>query len=393
MSLPLMTLDHDAFGHNTALMLKYAAQHGIAIAPHAKTPMSPDLAGRLVESGAWGATVADIRQAAVMLERGIRRLILANEIGGPAAAQRLAATLARFPDVEFHVFVDSVELVEALAAAWRGRKGQPTLGLLVEVGAARAGARTLAVAEQVLAAALAAETGSFRISGVASYEGAAAVADPAETSARIARLMQLTVDIYRLARRCIGVGRPLLVTAGGSAFFDLVVAGLKPALTEDPNATLMLRSGAIFFHDHGVYERGLTVLDARGGFDIDGRTEPAARRFRPALRVWAEILSRPEAALAIAGMGLRDVAADQGLPCPLAIYRDGTCLRLLQGASVKKLNDQHAFLEIATGDDVRIGDVVEFGLSHPCTCLDRYAVIYEVDADHMVTAALPSSFG
>ncbi|MGO8579457.1 amino acid deaminase, partial [Rhizobium leguminosarum] len=81
-----------------------------------------------------------------------------------------------------------------------------------------------------------------------------------------------------------GDERSLLVTAGGSVFFDLVIAWLSAAVAADPACRLVLRSGSIFFHDHGIYERGLAGLDARGGFRICGETISAAAAFRPALR-------------------------------------------------------------------------------------------------------------
>jgi D-serine dehydratase len=393
MSLPLISLDRGAFAGNTALMMRYVRGQAIEISPHAKTPMSTALAGQLLDAGAWGTTVADIRQASVMLKAGMTRLILANEIGGRSAAGRLAALLANHPKAEVHVFVDSVELAEALRDVWAGRSDLPVLGLLVELGAARAGARSKDAANAILETIIAAETANFRLSGIAAYEGAAATADAAETADRISGLMATTTDFWRSARARIGADRTLIVTAGGSVYFDMVVAALKPALESDPNATLILRSGAIFFHDHGVYERGLASLDGRAGFQLDGKTAYAASGFKPALRLWAEVLSRPESRLAICGMGLRDVAMDQGLPRPLSLYRDGRLLRQLDGAEVIKLNDQHAFVTIGTDADVVIGDVIEFGISHPCTCLDRHALLYGLDETHTVTAVFPTSFG
>lgn len=393
MALPLISLDQAAFAGNVALMMDYVRDHGVAIAPHAKTPMSAALAGALLAAGAWGTTVADIRQAAVLLKAGQRRLILANEIGGAAAARRLAALAANYPDAELHVFVDSVDLVEALRAAWQGRKGLPPLGLLVELGAGRAGARSAEAAGAILDAILAAETPTFRLTGIATYEGAAATADAEETLRRIDGLVALTAAFLPGVRARVGDARPLIVTAGGSVFFDRVVAGLSAAVAADPDSRLVLRSGAIFFHDHGVYERGLAGLDARAGFRFGGQVRSAGSGFRPALRVWAEVLSLPEPGLAICGMGLRDVAMDQGLPRPLALYRDGALLGGLAGADVLRLNDQHAFVSLPAGSDMRIGDVVEFGISHPCTCLDRHAILYGLAPDHTVTAAYPTSFG
>ncbi|ALN74715.1 alanine racemase [Aureimonas sp. AU20] len=393
MALPLLSLDRTAFDGNVALMMRAVREAGAAIAPHAKTPMSPELARRLVEAGAWGTTVADIRQASVMLKAGLKRLILANEIGGAAAARRLAALLAGHPDAELHIFVDSVELVRHLAEVWAARDDLPSLGLLVELGLGRAGLRTPEAAEKVLAAALAAETPRLRVSGTGAYEGAAATADAAQTRARIDALMAATAAFHQSLRARVGLERPLILTAGGSVFFDLVLSGLREVLAGDPATRLVLRSGAIFFHDHGIYERGMVALDARAGLVVDGKPVSVAQGFRPALRVWAEILSVPEPGLAIAGMGLRDVAIDQGLPTPLRSFRDGALTPGAEGASVLRLNDQHAFLAIGEGRDIRPGDVVEFGLSHPCTCLDRHAILYELGEDGTVAGALALRFG
>ena len=97
--------------------------------------------------------------------------------------------------------------------------------------------------------------------------------------------------------------------------------------------------------------------------------------------------------LAIAGMGLRDVAIDQGLPRPLSLYRGGQRLKGLHDIETQRLNDQHVFLSLKGDNDVQVGDVVEFGISHPCTCLDRHRIIYGLDPEGTVTGAFLTSFG
>lgn len=393
MALPLLSLDEAAFAGNVEAMMAYIRDKDVDIAPHAKTPMAPALADALVKAGAWGTTVADIRQASVLLRSGQRRLILANEIGGLAAARRLAALLAGYRDAQLHIFVDSVEAVEALQRAWSERDDVPSLGLLIEFGAGRAGARTIEDGLSILERILASETARFRLTGVAAYEGAAATADATETAQRIAGLMRMTAEFLAQLRNRLGDGRPLILTAGGSVFFDHVIEGLGAAAARDPQCRLILRSGAIFFHDHGIYERGLAALDARGGFVIGGEVRSASSAFRPALKVWAEVLSRPEPGLAICGMGLRDVANDQGLPRPLALYRAGQPVGALDGCEVLRLNDQHAFVGLDPASSVRVGDVIAFGISHPCTCLDRHAILYGLDPEHRVTGAYLTCFG
>lgn len=391
MALPVLTLDEAAFAGNAALFLRYAREQRVEVAPHGKTPMAPDLARYLVATGAWGASVADIRQAGVMLRAGLHRLIIANEVGGAAAARRLAALVGARPEAELHVFADSVPAVHALAEAWQAAPALKPLAVLVETGAGRAGAREPAEAEAVAEAVLA-TNGRLRLAGVATYEGAAVRPDPAETQAAIERLLALTGEVFSRVRALAGPEAPLILTAGGSIWFDAVIAALRPLAAADGKTQLVLRSGAIFFDDHGVYDRALAALDARGGFRLGGEVGPARTLFRPALRLWAEVLSRPEPGLAICGMGMRDVSFDLGFPTPLARHRDrvGTPL---PAAEVVKLNDQHAFLALGPGADLAIGDVVEFGISHPCTCLDRYRVIFGTDPQGRVRHAYPTSFG
>ncbi|MFD2055775.1 alanine racemase [Mesorhizobium calcicola] len=392
MSLPVLTLDEAAFAGNRDLFLRYAREQGVAVAPHAKTPMAPDLARTLVEAGAWGTTVADVRQATVMLRAGLTRLILANEVGGAGGASRLAALVGAWPDAELYVFADSVAAVKALAEAWRAQPGLPPLRVLVELGAGRAGARTTGEAEAIADAVMAAG-GRLRIAGVATYEGAAAQPEPSRTDEVIGVLLEMTRDMLLRLRARLGEA-PLIVTAGGSVFFDKVVAALLPTVLADAHATLVLRSGAIFFHDHGTYDRSLGLLDARQGFTIGGEKASARQSFRPALRIWSEVLSRPEPGQAICGMGMRDVSCDQGFPTPLSVYRAGKPVSgQLADAKVVKLNDQHAFVSLAPGTELAVGDVVEFGISHPCTCLDRYRVIFGVDETGHVSHAFPTYFG
>lgn len=390
LALPALTLDEAAFAANRDLFLRWCRSAGVAVAPHAKTPMSPELARSLREAGAWGTTVANIQQAAVLLASGERRLLLANEIGGLAAGRRLGALLGAYPGVEFHAFADSPAAVAALAEAAR-IAGRRELSVLVELGAGRTGARDRAAVEATIAAVLAAD--GLLLGGVATYKGAVATPDADETMRAIAALMERTIEAFALVRHA-APGRPLIISAGGSAYFDVVARALAPSAQADGNASVLLRSGALFFADHGIYARAFAELDRRGGLVIDGARHSAAEGFQPALKLWAEVLSRPEAGLAIAGFGMRDASFDQGLPLPLRVFRDGVAQQgLAETLSVTRLNDQHAFLSVAPDGTLAVGDIIAFGISHPCTCLDRWRVILGLDAGGIVTRALPTQFG
>src|SRR5262249_29141445 len=138
-----------------------------------------------------------------------------------------------------------------------------------------------------------------------------------------------------------------VVTAGGSTYFDAVAEALSG------DWRTVLRSGCYLTHDDGLYHR----------------TSPLRESLRPALRVWARVLSCPEPGLALAGMGRRDVSFDQDLPVPYG----------LPASRVAKLNDQHAYLVLSGDDRAEVGDWVEFGISHPCTVFDKWPIIPMVD--------------
>ncbi|MBX6767912.1 MAG: amino acid deaminase, partial [Actinomadura rubrobrunea] len=93
-----------------------------------------------------------------------------------------------------------------------------------------------------------------------------------------------------------------------------------------------------------------------------------------AMHAWARVVSRPVPGLALLDAGRRDLPFDQGLPEPQLVRGKGAAP--VENGRVTALNDQHAFLRDA---DVRVGDVVRLGLSHPCTALDKWTLIPVVD--------------
>lgn len=392
MSLPLLSLDLETYADNKAAMFEVCRTFDCEIAPHAKTPMSPVLARDLVENGAWGTSVADLRQAEVMLRHGLRRLLIANEIGGRCAAVRLARLLRAFPQAEVYLFVDSADLVAGLAEAWNDDAGLPPLNLLVEVGCGRGGVNSNAELDRLLAVIGDLNEGRIALAGVAAYEGTANRPVEAEFLANLDDLFSRVSYGLKAVRRLVGDGVPLILSMGGSSLFDHVITRCRSILDEDGNATLLLRSGACFFSDNGPIRARLRAIAGRGllGPEISGRIAGA---FAPTLRLWAEVLSANGPNDVICGLGLRDVAHDQGVPKPLALWRGGKRLAVLgEGAVVTKLNDQHAFVHVPE-HAVALGDVIEFGVNHPCTTIDKHDVIFGLDDKGAVSVVLRTFFG
>jgi D-serine deaminase-like pyridoxal phosphate-dependent protein len=194
-------------------------------------------------------------------------------------------------------------------------------------------------------------------------------------------LDRLTGFVTAADRRGLFGGDEIVLTAGGSAYFDRVVARAAELGETGRPVRVLLRSGCYLTHDHGSYERTSPLRSGAAG--------PA---LRPALELWAEVLSAPEPGRAIVGFGKRDAPFDIEFPMPLDLHRDGARAALSGRAKVIKLNDQHAFLEHDVSTQPRPGDLVTFGLSHPCTAFDKWPLIAEVDDDHTVVGAIRTVF-
>jgi hypothetical protein len=61
------------------------------------------------------------------------------------------------------------------------------------------------------------------------------------------------------------------------------------------------------------------------------------------------------------------------------------------GVRVTRLNDQHAFLQVAEELRVGLGEVWSFGISHPCGAFDRWPAIPLVEHRHQIAGAVTGS--
>jgi len=360
---PICVLSADALSHNLATMAQWCAERGVELAPHGKTHMSPQLLLRQFEAGACAVTAATISQVRIFRAFGVRDVVLANELVDGAALRWLAAELDADADFTLVCWVDSMRGVEVMTSTLTAAGAVRPVDVCVEVGmtGGRTGSRGSDTLDEVARAVAASPR--LRLVGVAGYE-AALGHDLSHDAVAVVRsyLAEVRAAVLRLAP-IVETDR-VIATAGGSTYFDEVADALTgwPA---DVRVRTILRSGCYLTHDDGLYRR----------------TSPLRDGLRPALRVWSQVVSRPEPDLAVLTMGRRDVSFDQDLPVPYG----------LAAARVVKLNDQHAYLRLG-GDRVEVGDWLEFGISHPCTVFDKWSMIPVLDGRGRVVDLIRTFF-
>lgn len=380
-SLPVAVVHESPLEHNLVWMQRFAEAHGAHLAPHGKTTMTPALFHRQIQAGAWGITLATAPQCRVAFANGIKRLLMANQLIGQANMAIVASLLEK--GAEFFCVVDSPENVHQLGDffAERGLK----LSVLIEVGVegGRCGCRTQ---QQILSLADAiAQAPALSLVGLEGYEGVVHGDNP-ETGIRHYAEYLVEVAVALEAAGHFADPNPI-VTASGSAWYDVIADAFHAAPLQQGKFTPVLRPGCYVVHDHGLYRDAQAAVMAR---------RPDLRQgLEPALEVFAQVQSLPEPGLAIIALGKRDVGHDQ-LPIALRRYREsGEREQLLSvaGWEVTKIMDQHTFVRLPEeAQDIEVGDIVAFGASHPCLTFDKWRQLLLVDSDLNVIEHLPTYF-
>lgn len=379
--LPAAILKHRALQHNLQWMQAFANRHGVQLAPHGKTSMTPWLFQQQLAAGAWGITVATPYQAQVAVEAGAKKLILANQLVGKANMALIASLLSQ--GVELYVCIDHADNATTLSAFFQAENLR--LPVLLELGmpGGRCGCRTtdeaIALAQHI------ATLPGLSLAGIEFYEGVVSGSEPAVKVQQFVQQAALLANL--LYKQQLFSYRTTLITGAGSAWYDIVATVLTRANL--PQAMqIILRPGCYISHDMGLYQHAQHQLLARnqGTCCVTGALQNA-------LELAAYVQSLPEPGLAVLGFGKRDAAFDAGLPQAVALYRDGVLVNdSLEHCLTIKVMDQHAFWQYQAPVEPRVGDIVLLGTSHPCLTFDKWRSLWLADDDYNLLQSLDTFF-
>jgi D-serine deaminase-like pyridoxal phosphate-dependent protein len=376
-SLPAAVIFDTALSHNIAWMQRFADDHGAKLSPHGKTTMTPALFRRQLDAGAWGITLATAVQCTAAFGHGATRLLMANQLVGTPNMAIVAGLVERGAD--FYCLVDSAVNVEALNEYFGQR--HLTAQVLIELGVpgGRCGVRNDSELKTLVDAVTAAP--AVALCGIEGYEGLIGGAHAVDDIRSYGQ--RLVSTVRRLGDSGAFGDRKPVVTAAGSQWFDLIADAFDQADLRD-RCTPVLRPGCYVVHDHRSYRDAMAEVKMRHP-ELEGQLEPA-------LAVFAHVQSLPEPGLAVIAMGKRDISVDPDLPIPLQLHRPGEPAQPLAGCSVRKVMDQHATMMIPEHADIRVGDIVSFGASHPCLTFDKWRQVLLVDDDLRVLETMPTFF-
>ncbi|MEC7309189.1 amino acid deaminase [Vibrio crassostreae] len=379
-SLPVAIIKQSALTNNLNWMQSFADHHQVKLSPHGKTSMTPAFFRQQLENGAWGITVATPAQAEVAAMAGAKRIIMANQLVGKTNMAIVEQLIREF-NVDFYCCVDSPVNVQQLSQHFANT--EQTLKVLIEFGVpgGRCGCRS---PQEVLELAqVIQDTPTLSLAGIEVYEGVIH-GDNAEQDIRTF-LNQALTSVESLASDGLITGQPI-ITGAGSAWYD-VVAECLANLTD---SLAIIRPGCYAIHDTGIYldaqSKVLQRAQANQGYacELGGDLESA-------LEVWAYVISRPEPAKLVIGLGKRDVAFDAGLPIAERGYRNGEAISV-KGLTATAVMDQHTFVETDGSSEIEVGDMIAFSTSHPCLTFDKWRYIAISDDEHQVSHWVETCF-
>ena len=381
---PIAVLTQEEMAYNSREMMAFCKRHGFDIAPHGKTNMSPTLIDMQLVDGVWGISATSNWQMRTFYAMGVPRVILTNEVVNPTIIKWISKTLNRDKNFDLLMYVDSVSGVKLLDEVLAPLKARRPLTVLIEMGVqgGRAGARTKETALEVAKAVAASDHLVLR--GLSGFEGVALAPEGKTVLDGVDAFLDLMVDTIQAidAQGSFAKTSEIVLTAGGSNFFDRVVAKFTPVSLSKP-VRKVLRSGCYLTHDDGFSS------------PEDRVTDPAAAlpQFHSAIDVWGEVLSIPEPTRAIVGIGRRDASFDVSMPVPKLIRRKGqSTFEPATGMSTKTMNDQHLYLNLEEGAKVALGDLISFGIAHPCTTFDKWRNMVVVDKSYTITDIIDTYF-
>ena len=318
---PAPVVDLDRLERNLSRWQAHCDELGVHCRPHIKTHKCVEIARMQVELGAKGLTCQTIGEAETMAAAGFDDLLVPTNVLGEQKLARVARLLER---AAVTVAVDDAAVIPGLdrAAAGSGR----SLRLLVECDT---GAGRMGVATPGDAAELAVEidrAGSLRFGGFMTY--------PLPTGA----IEFLTAAVAETARR--GITTETVSVGGTPGMWS--TNGLRPTVTE-------YRAGTYAFHDRNTIAAGAATLD-----DV-------------ALTVCATVVSRPTPDRAILDAGSKSLSSDRSPAEGFGLVLEAP------GSTLVRVDEEHGYLELANGDDLRLGQQVRIVPNHACAVSNLFA--------------------
>ncbi|MGA8658360.1 MAG: D-TA family PLP-dependent enzyme [Chthoniobacterales bacterium] len=339
LSSPVPVVDYDTACRNIRRLQEYCDRHQLKLRPHIKTHKLPFFAHEQCKAGAVGITVQKMGEAEVMVQTGLRDILITYNIVGQEKAERLA-NLTNF--ARLSVGIDNERALKSLVLA--GSRATSPIGVLIEFesGGNRQGVQTPEQAVELAKMILGHSDLEFR--GLMTYP----------TTPKTAEFLGEALPLFRKE------GIEVQVVSGGGTPSAYRTHDLAP-VTE-------IRVGTYIYNDRMMLAAGAATLE-----DC-------------ALTVLATVVSRPTMERAVIDAGSKTLSSDLLAP------GQGDGYGLLPDypeATIARLNEEHGIVDLGGCiQKPEVGECVRVIPNHACVVTNLHDQIY-LHRNGEVLAQLP----
>lgn len=136
---PALLLDLDKMKKNISQMSKILENSKAKLRPHFKTTKTLEVVKLQLENGAKGVTCSKISEAQVLVDAGIKDILIANQIVQPSKIERLTQMAKQ---THLIVCVDNAENIKQISQAAQKQNSTIFMYIELEVGMKRCGVET-----------------------------------------------------------------------------------------------------------------------------------------------------------------------------------------------------------------------------------------------------------
>lgn len=354
---PAACVDRTRVAANARRMREKAAAAGVRLRPHVKTHKTVRLALEQTGGAPGPVTASTLAEVRGLLRAGFRDQTLAFPLA-PARAGEACALAAEMD--AFGVLLDQPEQVEALAAAARHGRARPRVWVEVDCGYGRGG--WLPAAED-LARVVAAvdEEPELAFAGLLTHGGQAYSIPGQQARAAVAR--REAEALHEAARSLAARGLPAGELSLGST------PSMSAAEPRDLLGIDEMRPGNYVFFDRHQVALG-SCADEEVAFSV-------------ATTVVGRYPARGEIVLDAGALALsKDAGAGEGFG--VLATGTGSAERLLPGASIVRLSQEHAVCRVADVRAFAIGDRLRVVPNHSCLAAAGHEVLHLLEGDEVV---------
>jgi D-serine deaminase-like pyridoxal phosphate-dependent protein len=337
---PCIVIDESIVRQNIQNMVKGLRSCGIAHRPHFKTHKSLRYARLQLEMGAVGITCASLGEAEALVDGGITDLFIAYPIIGDIKIKRLMRLSRR---ADLRTAVNSPEGAQRLGEAFATNDASIKVLIELDGGMNRSGITLGNIADF---AKTINQLPGLNIIGVMTYRGNIyGMTGEAEYAADTKKEAESLLEAQRILRNA---GIEAAVLSGGSSFsgkFPQYLRGIGEA-----------RAGTYIFNDVSQLSTGMVDKN-----DC-------------ALTVLATVVTRPDETHAVIDAGSKALSSD------LTKYHEGYGYVIeYPGAVIYKLSEEHGYLRLPEGTDLKVGDQIRIVPNHVCAAVNLADSVWSWD--------------